>query len=135
MIRIRFKRYIWMASCTSGLTHILTILRKKSRCNMKYRIKRINTNQHKKVTKSVTKWSNPECENMKILIKLLLSMTYNFIVFSMWVSPLVHDAIHIVWSVLFSDTLQSQLFRPRAKDKRTQEPGENSRKLIFVRRV
>ena len=50
---------------------------------MKYRIKRINTNYHKKVTKSVTKWSNPE----------LLSMTYIFIVLLMWVSPLVHDAI------------------------------------------
>ena len=53
---------------------------KKSRCNMKYRIKRINTNYHKKVTKSVTKWSNPECET-RILIKLLLSKTYIFIVF------------------------------------------------------
>ena len=53
---------------------------KKSRSNMKYKIKRINTNYHKKVTKSVTKWSNPQCET-RILIKLLLSMTYIFIVF------------------------------------------------------
>ena len=55
------------------------------------------TNKHKltqKVTKWVTEWSNPECE-IRISIKLLLSMTYNFIVFSiMWVSPLVHDSIH-----------------------------------------
>ena len=65
---------------------------KKSLCNMKYRIKRINTNYHEKVTKSVTKWSNPECETC-ILIKLLLSMTYIFIVFLMWARPLVHDAI------------------------------------------
>ena len=47
---------------------------------MKYRIKRMNTNEHKKVTKSVTKWSNPECET-RILIMLLLSKTYIFIVF------------------------------------------------------
>ena len=47
---------------------------KKSRSNMKYRIKRINTDEHKKVTQSVIKWSNPECET-RILIKLLLSMT------------------------------------------------------------
>ena len=46
---------------------------KKSHSNMEYRIKRINTDKHKKVTKSVTKWSNPECET-RILIKLLLSM-------------------------------------------------------------
>ena len=43
----------------------------------------------------MTKWSNPECET-HILIKLLLSKTYIFIVFLMWVSPLVHDAIHII---------------------------------------
>ena len=65
---------------------------KKSRCNMKYRMKRINTNEHKKVTKSVTRLSNPECET-RILSKLLLSKTYIFIVFLMWVGPLVHDAI------------------------------------------
>ena len=51
---------------------------KKSRCNMKYRIKRIHKNYNKKVTKSVTRWSNPECEIHR-LIKLLLSMTYIFI--------------------------------------------------------
>ena len=67
---------------------------KKSRCNMKYRIKRVNRNLHKKLTKPVTKWSNPECET-RILIKFYLSMTYIFIVFLMWVSPLVHDAIQI----------------------------------------
>ena len=46
---------------------------KKSRSNMKYRIKRINTNYHKKVTKSVTK-INGLTLNIKtrILIKLLL---------------------------------------------------------------
>ena len=42
----------------------------------------------------MTKWSNPECET-RILIKLLLSMTYIFIVFLMWVTPLVHDAIQL----------------------------------------
>ena len=53
---------------------------KKSRCKVEYRIKRINTNEHKKVTKSGTKWSNSECET-RILIKLLLSMTHIFIIF------------------------------------------------------
>ena len=38
----------------------------------------------------MTKWSNPECETR--ILKLLLSMTYIFIDFLMWVSPLVHDA-------------------------------------------
>ena len=42
----------------------------------------------------MTKWSNPECET-RILIKLLLAKTYIFIVFLMWVSPLVDDAIHL----------------------------------------
>ena len=42
----------------------------------------------------MTKWSNPECET-RILTKLLLSKTYIFIVFLMWASPLVHEAIHI----------------------------------------
>ena len=42
----------------------------------------------------MTKWFNPECET-RILIKLLLSMTHIFIVFLMWVSPLVHDAIKL----------------------------------------
>ena len=61
---------------------------------MQCRIKRINTNYHKKVTTSVPKWFNPECET-RILIKLLLSMTYIFMFFLMWVSPLVHDAIQM----------------------------------------
>ena len=43
----------------------------------------------------MTKWSNPVCAT-RILIKLLLSMTYILIVFLMWISPLVHDAIHIM---------------------------------------
>ena len=38
----------------------------KSRSNMKYRIKRKNTNSHKKVTKSVPKLSNPQWENSYI---------------------------------------------------------------------
>ena len=46
----------------------------------------------------MTKWSNPECE-ARILIKLLLSMTYIFIVFLWWVSSLVHDAIQI-WKII-----------------------------------
>ena len=50
---------------------------KRSRCNMKYGINQINTNYHRKVTKSVTKWSNPECETL-ILIKLLLSQNIYF---------------------------------------------------------
>ena len=64
-------------------------------CNMKYRIKQINTNSHNKVTISVSKWSNPECET-RILIKFWLSITYILIVFLMWVRPLVHDAILMV---------------------------------------
>ena len=43
----------------------------------------------------MTKWSHPQCET-RILIKLLLSMTYIFIVFKMWVSPLLYDAIQLV---------------------------------------
>ena len=50
----------------------------------------------------MTKWSNAECET-RILIKLLLSMTYIFIVFLMWVSPLVHDAIHLCTSMTLSN--------------------------------
>ena len=46
----------------------------------------------------MTKWSNPECETL-ILIKLLLSKTYIFIVFLICVSPLVHDAIHLFYTV------------------------------------
>ena len=60
------------------------------------------------VTKSVTKWFNPQCDT-RILIKLLLSMTYIFIVFLMWVSPLVHDAIQLIvdlWTVRISTTAQ-----------------------------
>ena len=42
---------------------------------------------------------NTQCET-RILIKLLLSMTYIFIVFPMWFTPLVHDAIHFSpWSL------------------------------------
>ena len=55
---------------------------KKSRM---YSMKHVQdeTNKYKltqKRNKSVTKWSNPECET-RILIKLLLSMTYIFNVF------------------------------------------------------
>ena len=55
------------------------------------------TNRYKltqKGNKISDQMSNPECET-RIFIKLLLSMTYIFIVFLMWVSPLVHDAIQM----------------------------------------
>ena len=95
MRRLYLKIDIWMASSTSGLTDILTILRKialhhgvHDKTN-KYKL----TQKGNKISDQIVYY--PECET-RILIKLLLSMTYIFIVFClMWVSPLVHNAIHI----------------------------------------
>ena len=53
----------------------------------------------------------PEWET-RTLIKLLLSMTYIFIVFLMWVSPLVHAAIRLMTQYLFL----SQYFQCKQAD-------------------
>ena len=46
----------------------------------------------------MTKWSNPECET-RILIKLFINDIYLSLFFLMWVSPLVHDAIQMTYTV------------------------------------
>ena len=99
---------IWMESCTSGLTHILTILRKIA---LQHEVQ-YKTNKYKLTQKGnkISKWSNTWMWNSCIDQVVAINDTY-FHVFLMWVRPLVHDAIHIGLHEEYSSQFLTNIFR------------------------
>ena len=80
--------YIWMASCTSGLTHISTIFRR----NRAETWGTDKTNKYKLTQKGI---KISLTLNVKLVYWSSCCYQWHIFIVLMWVSPLVHNAIHI----------------------------------------